>query len=276
MDFCLYRRPLQFCFCAADLVNICSFCEKLILTIMIINIHCASVNYAGKMKKAFVLLKRHTSLCCVDWHCWNKGILHHCNISCFSTCFLQLVFQLAYAEWVKICVQLPWNVWELWVKVRNTSVLVLRWLILPFLQGRQVQWNHLDDCVLVVIYLFFLYSLRLVSPFSHLVQTLSASLLFFCPSWVIVTVNIRHWLRGTVMSNEPGNIFMHCPNILMRNEQERVPLMYEGRCRAWKWPAILLRDKSLLPPLPQARLTSTISSLGITQDNMLMLNSYCN
>lgn len=147
-----------------------------------IHIHRASDNYAENMKNAFVLLKSCVCLCsCVYWCCCNKGIPHYYNISCFSTCLLQS----AYAEWVKTCMQV-----------------CLRALILETLrcfgtQGESWKYvgldvtpvnsaistrktgpvHHLGCCVFVVTYIFFLYSVWLVSPFSHLGQILSASFL---------------------------------------------------------------------------------------------------
>lgn len=125
MDLCLYRVPrskglnglvslsedVKVLFLCSREVNICCFLWRPSKSITCIKnrahisplftstVHQIIMQRTWKMHLCFS-----TAACvcsCVYWCCCNKGILHHYNISCFSTCLLQS----AYAEWVKTCVQ---------------------------------------------------------------------------------------------------------------------------------------------------------------------------
>ena len=101
---------------------------------------------------------------------------------------------------------------------------------------------------------------------SHILNAFPFSHIWFS-SWALPCSGEQWWAMNLRQS------FMCRPNILMR-------IAGTGSCNeadawAWKWPAIFLRDKSLLPALPQAPLTSIISSLGITQHHISVVKSYC-
>lgn len=143
---------------------------------------------------------------------------------------------------------------------------MLRWLILPFLLGRWVHWIHLGSCVFVVIFLF-LHSTRF--PFLTSGSDLEDFLALFCP---LLRDSDRHQtpMKG---NNDQQSIRGKCSCIVFNTLMRRAAT---GSWNVWRQVQRLemtchpSQRKSLLPPLPQACLTSIISSLGKTQVHILV------
>lgn len=188
-----------------------------------IHVCCASGDYAENMKNAFVLVKSHGCLCSCDcWRCWNKGILHHYKISCFSTSLLPLVFQWSYAKWVKTCV-----------------LMCLRAFILETLRCFGTLGESWTCVGLDVTMVNSAISTRKTGPvklFGLLCLCGCLPIFLGCSaiSFPFLTSGsdferrvTRHWWRGTVRNNESENIFMHGLNTLMR-------VAGTGSCNVWR------------------------------------------